>query len=105
MNKEKCLPVYSSKCFLNHEESPSTGSIAAFIGYFPKDGQKPTEDDLAMWLRISDCHQTVSLHKCDFDSVDDFIEKIENIRGFLNRFIYNLNEFKYGKIGNPSKSK
>ena len=98
MNKDKCKPIYSKQLFLNPDESPSTGSVAAFLGYFPEKDKLMTSDDLAMWLRISDCHQSISLHKCDFDYTEDFIKKMEKLKKFISDFIDALYAFKNGNL-------
>lgn len=98
MNKEKCKSIYSKQQFLNPDESPSTGNVAAFIGYFPEKDKPISKDDLAMWLRISDCHQSISLHKCDFDNTEDFIKKMEKLKNFISDYIDALIDFKNGNL-------
>lgn len=94
MNKEKCKTIYSKQKFLNPDESPSTGNVAAFIGYFPEKDNPISADDLAMWLRISDCHQSISLHKCEWDNTEEFINKMEKLRDFISDYIDALIAFK-----------
>lgn len=91
---DKINTIYSKQEFLNPEKSPSTGAVAAFLGYFNED----KDDPLAMWLRISDCHNTISLHKADWDTTEEFINKLEKLNMFIEQFINKLYKFKNGEL-------
>jgi hypothetical protein len=88
MDKNKIVPFFSDKEFLNPKISPSTGNVAAFIGEFPEDAEP-----LSMWLRIADCHQSITLHKCDWDDIPDFVVKLHKLRDFIDRFINEITKY------------
>lgn len=92
--ESKVETLYTRKQFLNGPDSPSLGFVQAFAGKFTdKDGE-----DLSAWLRIGDCHTISCLHKADFDTIEDFTDKMRKLRGVLDNFIGFLeHEFKLNK--------
>lgn len=90
MNKDKIEVIYSDQIFLNPDSSPSTGHCAAFIGKFLED----KNDQLAMWLRVGDCHNTICLHKCDWDTIEEFENKIKMLQNFIDDFLIEIHDFK-----------
>lgn len=77
---------YSKRVWLNDRMSPSTGSIAAYDGN-PEFSDGPRH---FMFLRISDCHSSISLHKSEYDTERDFINKMKKLRATIDDFINHL---------------
>lgn len=83
------LPTYSRREFLNKKESPSTGFVISYDGMV-EDIEGNEEPYRATFLKIGDCHTTVKLHKAYYDSMDDFIEKMEKLKDVIGGFIDHL---------------
>ena len=85
------MKTYNDRCWLNEDESPSTGSIVAFDGFVKcKDG----EDYRSTFLQVSDCFEKVKLHKASYDTMDDFICKMKKMRIVIDEFIEHLERHK-----------
>lgn len=81
------MKTYSNRCWLNGDDSPSTGSVVAFDGIV-KDADG--ESYRSAFLQISDCFTKVKLHKASYDSLDDFIAKMKKLRVVIDEFIWHL---------------
>lgn len=82
--------TYCVRKWLNRNESPSTGEIVVFDGMVKdEDGEYRTT-----FCQIGDCFGKVKLHKADYDSMDDFIEKMKLMRDVIDRFVEHLEENK-----------
>ncbi len=74
--------MYKHHIILNPNNHPSSSSVVCYHGKSPwkKHKKKLT------YLRISDCQMTVQLHRTDYDSKQDFVNKLklleETIRDF-----------------------
>jgi len=86
---------YSKREWLNKPESRSTGSVVAFDGYVDYGDGNGLER--TMFLEIADCHCKTKLHKTNYDTVDDFIQKIELLQENIEQFI------NYLKLNRDSK--
>ena len=75
--------MYNRRVWLNKAESSFSGNMVAFADDIKCDKGIYNE----MFLRISDCHHTVNLHRSTDDAVDDFINKMKILRDELNLFI------------------
>lgn len=82
--------TYCIRKWLNKDGSPSTGEIVVF------DGMVKDEDSeyRTTFCQIGDCFEKVKLHKADYDSMDDFIEKMKLMRDVIDGFIEHLEENK-----------
>lgn len=81
--------MYNKRVWVNPEDSPSTGSVVAYHG--PANwGIKDEDRGNESFFEVSDCHQKVKLHRCKFDSMDDFIKKIEAVRDAAAEFAFYL---------------
>lgn len=78
--------TYNKRAWLNGDDSPSTGSVVAFEG----DIKWHNETIHSMFLEISDCCQSVRLHKSDNDTKEDFIHKMELLNTEIAMFIEHL---------------
>lgn len=83
---------YSKRVWLNDKRSPSTGSVVAYDG-MPEFNDEPYH---SMFLRISDCHTSIRLHKSEYDTERDFINKMKKLRTVIDEFINHL-ESEYSK--------
>lgn len=82
---------YSKRVWLNNQKSPSTGNVIAY------DGTPKFNDGLyhSLFLKISDCHQSIKLHMAQYDTERDFINKMKKLRTVIDNFIVHLeNEYK-----------
>ena len=77
---------YSTRKWLNKEDSPSTGSVVCYDGEF--DSQDNTYRNL--FLEVTDCHGSIRLHKCKDYSIEDFVEKMKLLRSEIDKFIEHL---------------
>lgn len=77
---------YSKRVWLNDRKSPSTGNVVAFDG-MPEFDDGPYQ---SIFLRISDCHSSVRLHKSEYDTERDFINKMKKLRTVIDEFIDHL---------------
>ena len=84
MSKE----TYNKRTWLNADDSPSTGSVICFDG----DVKWHDETIHTMFLQISDCCQSVRLHKSDNDTKEDFINKIELLKNEIEEFLNHLKQ-------------
>ena len=83
MSKKK----YSSRKWLNKKGDPSTGSICCYHG--ASSWNKKTTDS---YLEVSDCHNSIRLHKTKTQSDHDFLMKMKKIRKSIDDFIEFLEE-------------
>ena len=77
---------YSTRKWLNREESPSTGSIVCYDG--EEDIRGETYRNL--FIEVKDCNGSVRLHKCKFDEIPDFVDKLKLMRTEIDKFIEHL---------------
>lgn len=82
--------MYSKRTWLNRNDSPSTGSVVAY------DGTNTYGDGeyRSTFLKIYDCFESVKLHKADYDTMDDFIDKLKLLKNDIEAFIAYLEENK-----------
>lgn len=75
--------MYSKRTWLNKPNSPSTGNVVAF------DGEILSKDEKyrSTFLSVSDCYNSARLHKANYDSKEDFIDKMKTLRDEINSFI------------------
>lgn len=86
--KRELLPTYSRREFLNQKDSPSTGFVIAYDGMINDDEEE--EPYRATFLKVGDCYSIVKLHKASYDTMDDFIEKMEKLKDVIGGFIDHL---------------
>lgn len=82
---------FIKRVWLNEPDSPSTGMVVAYDGELQDYDKQPYH---STFLRVSDCHFSVNLHKASYDTELEFIDKMKRIRGVLDEFINHL-ESKY----------
>jgi hypothetical protein len=75
--------MYNKRTWLNKENSPSTGNIVAYDGETTWKG----ESIRSTVLSISDCYNSVRLHKNEDDTINDFIDKMELLKTEIDEFI------------------
>lgn len=78
--------MYSKRVWLNKEASPSTSSIIAFDDDVNYNG----EIVRSTFLKISDCHSIIKLHVAEYDTIDDFITKMELLKTEIELFVEHL---------------
>ncbi|MBV5346755.1 hypothetical protein JZU46_00775 [bacterium] len=84
------METYSKRLWLNKPESRSTGSVVAFDGlvdYGDGKGPEPT-----IFLEVADCHCKTKLHLTNYDTKEEFIEKMELLHKTIGDFITHLKE-------------
>ena len=85
--------LYSKRVWLNEDHLPSTGSVVAYHG----DIAYPDGVDKAVsFLEVSDCHGKVRLHFTPTDSLDQFVKKMETLRGVIDDFVLHLKDVQKG---------
>ena len=80
--------MYNKRTWLNKEGSPSTGNIIAYDGGTTWKGEAIRNT----FLSISDCNNSVRLHRIEDDTIDDFIEKMELLNSEIGEFITYLKQ-------------
>ncbi|HEY5588560.1 MAG TPA: hypothetical protein VIK86_06360 [Candidatus Paceibacterota bacterium] len=87
------MEKYNKRTWLNNAESSSTSNIVAF------DGDVKYSDEIFRdtFVHISDCKNSIKLHKKDSEPMESFIEKLKLLKTEIELFINNLeqkNEYK-----------
>lgn len=77
---------YNKRTWLNPIESSSTSSIVAFDG----DVEYSDKTYRDTFLKISDCRNTIKLHKKDTEQIKDFITKLKLLKNEIEQFINHL---------------
>lgn len=87
-SKEKLVQneIYNKRTWLNKTSSSFTGNVVCFDGNIVYHGKTIRN----MFLSVSDCKNSVRLHKAEDDSVTDFVDKLKLLRDELNAFILHL---------------
>lgn len=75
--------MYNKRTWLNKPNSPSTGNVVAFDGEVKSENEKYR----STFLSVSDCYNSARLHKADYDSKEDFIDKMKLLRDEIDSFI------------------
>ena len=78
---------FIKRVWLNEPDSPSTGSVVAYDGEVNDYDNEPYR---STFLRVSDCHVSVNIHKAAYDNPSEFISKMKRMRDVLNDFIEHL---------------
>lgn len=78
--------MYNKRTWLNKSDSPSTGNVVAFDGKITSENEKYR----STFLFVSDCYNSARLHKAEYDSIEDFIDKMKLLRDEINSFIHRL---------------
>lgn len=75
--------IYNYRRFLAAQDTASTANIVCYSGPSAWDGpEKPSH-----FVSISDCHESVRLHKTDQESMEDYIAKLSGLRTDLDAYI------------------
>ena len=83
------MEVYSKRVWLNKNDSPSTGSVAAYHG--PMMWGKDQKEEAA-FIEVASCHEKARLHMSPQDSMPEFIAKMELLRDTIDDFVRHLKE-------------
>ncbi len=75
--------MYNKRTWLNKPDSPSTGNVVAFDGVTAWKGVNIRDT----FLSISDCNNSIRLHKIDDDSTEEFIDKMKLLKNEIEQFI------------------
>lgn len=75
--------MYNKRTWLNKPGSPSTGNVVAFDGLTTWKGESVRNT----FLSVSDCNNSIRLHKIDDDSIEDFINKMKLLNDEIGLFI------------------
>lgn len=73
---------YKTQTWLNPLTSSSTGAMVCYDGMTESDG-KPYR---VAFVEIADCYGKVKLHRCEDDSIEDFIRKVALMEKTLHDF-------------------
>lgn len=77
---------FKSETWLNHIDSPSTGSIVCFDGDVEyTEGEAP-----CIFVEIADRHGKARLHQAHTDTTEEFIDKIDKLINSLSEFRHHL---------------
>ena len=80
--------MYNKRVWLNPPDSPSTGSVVAYHG--PANWGKDTEPQDESFFEVADCHSKARIHRCKFDNMEDFINKLERLSQEAQAFAEHL---------------
>jgi len=82
--------MYNKRVWVNPESSSSTGSIVAYHGPAHWGTSKDGERKVESFFEVADCQQKARLHRCNFDTMEEFIKKIEMVRDSAAEFVFYL---------------
>ena len=80
------MKQYNKRTWLNKLTSSSTSSIVTFDG--DVDYEDKTYRDT--FVKISDCKCSITLHKKNTESIEDFVDKLKLLKSELTQFINHL---------------
>lgn len=78
--------IYNRRTWLNNNNSPSTGSVVCYDGDVDFSG----EIIRSTFISISDCSKSAKLHIAEYDTIEDFIEKLKILNNEISKFIVHL---------------
>lgn len=78
--------MYNKRVWLNKDDCSSTSNMVAFDGDINYSG----EIIRTSFLKICDCRNSIKLHQAEYDTVDDFIEKMKLLRDEVDLFVKHL---------------
>ena len=82
IKKMKRDTKYSSRVWVNPEDSAATGSIVCYDGYL--------DDERVSFMEIASCHSKARLHMYKDSTPEEFIGKLKLVRQELDKFISHL---------------
>ena len=87
MKKFKAVKTrFNERTWLNDSSSPSTGAVVVYDGpatYANSSGKF----DRIQFVEVADCHQSIRLHRTQFDTEKDFRKKIKRLKNALKRYL------------------
>lgn len=86
--------MYNKRTWLNNENSPSTGNVVCF----DREVKYKDEKIRTTFISISDCYNTAKLHVAEYDTIDDFILKLEKLNSEIADFIDHLKSTRSSRI-------
>lgn len=77
--------MYNRRKWLNPPNSSSTGSIVCFSGLanWIDDGKRP----ISRFIEIADCHSKIRIHQSQFETQEQYLKKVEVLKGELELYI------------------
>lgn len=82
-NENDIMKIYNKRTWLNSEESSSTSNVIAFDGDVLYEGKSYRDT----FVKISDCKNSITLHKKDSESMEYFTNKLELLKNEIELFI------------------
>jgi hypothetical protein len=82
------MKPYNKRTWLNDIKSSSTSSIVTFDGNV----QYPDKIYRDTFVKISDCKDSIKLHKKDTETMEGFITKLKLLKIEIELFINHLNK-------------
>lgn len=91
MNDNESIVHYNRRTWLNNDNTSSTGSVVCCHSTvkYPED----KESYESIFCEIADCHVKARLHKTQFETRKQFLNKLKYLRLELSRFIDHLEEY------------
>lgn len=77
--------TYTSRTFLGKEGTASTSNVVFYSG--PPAWKSDNPEQHVQFVSISDCHQSVRLHRTDQESMEDWLNKLRVLRAQLDAYI------------------
>jgi len=81
---------YNDRLWLNDERISSTGSIVCYSGESSWKKPNSEEPEHTRFVEIADCHSKVRIHQSDLESLQEYIDKIREMKKALERYIQRL---------------
>jgi hypothetical protein len=79
------MKTFKTRKWLNRDNSASTGSIVIYDG--EPCWERAKKHSRHIFLEISDCQNSIRLHKTDQDSKKNWIKKIEDMIDSLQQYV------------------
>lgn len=82
------MKTYNKRTWLNDLKSSSTSSIVTFDGAV----QYPDKIYRDTFVKISDCKDSIKLHKKDIEPMEEFTKKLRLLKNEIELFINHLEQ-------------
>lgn len=80
---------YNKRVWINQPGNASTGAIVCFSGlsnWTDREGNR----EVAHFIEISDCHCKIKLHYGQYDTKDEYVEKLRLLKDTIGDYIVYL---------------
>ena len=84
------IKPYSHRVWLDKGLTPSSRAVMVYHG--PVQYKPDEEPDVSTFIKLSSCHDEVHIHRTYEESMEEYIEKLLELKSVLEQFIWHLEE-------------